>query len=270
MISWVDGQPLTQLPLADRGLAYGDGLFETLRVRRGEPALLKQHLQRLYQGCERLSLAVNRPLLESELSSFCQVLGEGVAKLVLTRGEGPRGYAFADDAPVRRLLQASLMPAYPAANAEVGIELYACRTRLAEQPLLAGMKHLNRLEQVLARNEWRDTRYAEGLMLDSSGRLVEGVFSNLFLVLDGELCTPDLQRCGVRGVMRDALIEQAQGLGLPVRVADFELADLQRAEEVFFCNSLYGVWPVRRLGARDWSVGPLTRKLQAVASSLLD
>lgn len=270
MISWVDGQPLTQLSLADRGLAYGDGLFETFRVARGRPLLLGRHLQRLYDSCQRLRLAVQPQLLEAELQAFCEALGEGVAKLILTRGDGVRGYAFTADQPARRLLLASALPAYPAANAESGIELYACQTRLAEQPLLAGMKHLNRLEQVMARNEWQDARFAEGLMLDGFGRLVEGVFSNLFFLRDGVLCTPDLQRCGVRGVMRAELLDQAPAIGVPVRTADFFVEDLQRAEEVFVCNSLYGVWPVRRLGQSDWPVGPLTRKLQTIASTVLD
>lgn len=270
MISWVDGQPLTQLSLTDRGLAYGDGLFETIRVSAGTPMLLERHLQRLQEGCSRLQLSVDPQQLRSELLAFSSALGEGIAKLILTRGDGERGYAFVVDSPVRRLLLASPQPSYPADHAQSGIELYACQTRLSEQPLLAGMKHLNRLEQVLARNEWQDPRYAEGLMLDRSGRLVEGVFSNLFLVLDGELCTPDLQRCGVAGVMRAELIEQARAHGMRVRIADFDLDDLHRAQEVFLCNSLYGVWPVRRLGLRDWPVGPLTRTLQAIASTVLD
>src|SRR5690606_25957996 len=153
MISWVDGQPQNQLPLLDRGLAYGDGLFETFRVSAGRPLLLSRHLQRLYEGCSRLRLAVQPQQLETELLAFCEALGEGVAKLIISRGDGERGYAFAAGQPVRRILQASALPSYPAAHGEAGVELFACQTRLAEQPLLAGLKHLNRLEQVLARNE---------------------------------------------------------------------------------------------------------------------
>src|SRR5690606_31058408 len=141
-------------------------------------------------------------------------------------------------------------------------------TRLAEQPLLAGLKHLNRLEQVLARAEWQDTRYAEGLLCDVSGRIVEGVFSNLFLVRGGVLQTPALTRCGVAGVMRAELLEYAASLGVPCAVGDYERADLLVADEIFVCNSLYGVWPVRRFAGRDWPVGPLTRTLQAFARGL--
>jgi 4-amino-4-deoxychorismate lyase len=270
MDSWVDGLPQTQLPLVDRGLAYGDGLFETIRVANARPLLLGRHLQRLYQSCKRLRLTVDPELLETELQAFCLQLGEGVAKLILSRGDGERGYGFSPGKPARRILQAAALPDYPQANARNGIELFACQTRLAEQPLLAGMKHLNRLEQVLARSEWQDPRYAEGLMLDQAGRVVEGVFSNLFFVCDGQLCTPALQRCGVEGVMRAELLEQARALNVPLRVEDFSLQALLEADEVFLCNSLYGVWPVRRLGDRDWPVGPLTRKLQAIALTQLD
>ena len=134
--------------------------------------------------------------------------------------------------------------------------------------LLAGLKHLNRLEQVLARAEWQDTAYAEGLLCDTSGRVIEGVFSNLFLIKDGELITPDLSRCGVAGVMRAEILQQAQSLGISQTVRDVSYAELVAADEVFVCNSLYGIWPVCALATHDWPVGPLTRKLQGLVSHL--
>ncbi|MNV85640.1 Aminodeoxychorismate lyase [compost metagenome] len=135
---------------------------------------------------------------------------------------------------------------------------------------MAGIKHLNRLEQVLARAEWQDAEHAEGLMLDASGRVIEGVYSNLFLVQDGVLLTPDLSRCGVAGVMRAELLAQAEAQGMRCDVGDIALDALLQADEVFLCNSLYGVWPVRALQQHRWSVGPLTRKLQVIARDLLD
>jgi 4-amino-4-deoxychorismate lyase len=148
--------------------------------------------------------------------------------------------------------------------------LFPCATRLSNQPLLAGLKHLNRLEQVIARSEWQDTDHAEGLMLDRVGRVIEGVFSNLFLVRAGVLITADLKRCGVAGVMRAELLFQAESLGIPTQITDISLDQLQWADEVFVCNSVYGVWPVRAYAALSWSVGPLTRKLQTIARALLD
>ncbi|UTW08379.1 aminodeoxychorismate lyase [Pseudomonas benzenivorans] len=270
MLSWVDGRPSEQLSVKDRGLAYGDGLFETIAVREGAPTLLDRHLARLADGCARLCLPFDAPLLRGELQAFSRQLGEGVVKLILTRGDGLRGYAPPQPTMVRRILQGSPKPTYPTQHAELGVRLFPCTTRLAEQPLLAGMKHLNRLEQVLARSEWQDSEHAEGLMQDGAGRVIEGVFSNLFLVKGGALLTPDLSRCGVAGVMRAELLAQAETLGVSCEVGDFGLDALLDADEVFLCNSLYGVWPVRALLHRDWSVGPLTRKLQAIACDLLD
>ena len=272
MHSWVDGQPATALNLQNRGLAYGDGLFETIAVRAGRPSLLERHLDRLAKGCQRLAIEIDLPLIRDELIRFASLLGEGVAKLIITRGDSPRGYAPAVGAVARRILQGGPLPAYPAANGEQGVRLFACQTRLAEQPLLAGLKHLNRLEQVMARAEWQGTEYAEGLMQDTQGRLIEGVYSNLMLVRDGVLLTADLRRCGVAGVMRAALLEQAPALGIPVLVRDLERVDLEHADEVMLCNSVYGIWPVQAYAGsnRNWPPGPLTRKLQAVARTLLD
>jgi len=270
MPSWIDGRPAAELSLGDRGLAYGDGLFETIAVRGGRAWLLPRHLARLGEGLRRLAIDLDLAAVEAELQAFFAELGEGVAKLMITRGEGLRGYAAPQPASPRRILLGNPLPAYSAANAEQGVRLFPCSTRLAEQPLLAGLKHLNRLEQVLARSEWQDAAFAEGLMRDASGRVIEGVFSNLFLVKDDVLLTADLSRCGVAGVMRAEVLEQATRLGIPCEVRDIAHDELLAADEVFVCNSLYGIWPVRELQDSVWPAGPLTRKLQAIIRSLLD
>ena len=271
MQSWVDGQPAHALAsLKDRGLAYGDGLFETLAVKAGQPLLLDLHMQRLAQGCSRLAIVADNIVIRSEVLAYAQAMGEGVLKLIVTRGDSLRGYSASPEALPRRILQASPPAAYPEANAQEGIQLFDCATRLAEQPLLAGLKHLNRLEQVLARAEWQDPAYAEGLMRDTSGRVIEGVFSNLFLVRDGSLYTADLQRCGVAGVMRAALLVEAERQGIARHVTDISFEQLRQADELFLCNSVYGIWPVRAFAELSWPVGPLTRKLQGIARTLLD
>lgn len=271
MQSWVDGQPAHALAsLKDRGLAYGDGLFETLAVKAGQPLLLDLHMQRLAQGCSRLAIVADHSLIRSELLAYAQAMGEGVLKLIVTRGDSQRGYSASPEALPRRILQASPPAAYPDANALEGIQLFDCATRLAVQPLLAGLKHLNRLEQVLARAEWQDPAYAEGLMRDTSGRVIEGVFSNLFLVRNGSLYTADLQRCGVAGVMRAALLVEAERQGIACHVTDISFEQLRQADELFLCNSVYGIWPVRAFAELSWPVGPLTRKLQGIARTLLD
>jgi 4-amino-4-deoxychorismate lyase len=269
MLSWVDGQPAELLSVKDRGLAYGDGLFATLGVRNGLPQLLERQLARLDVGCRRLALPCEQNLLRSELLAFAAQMGEGVLKLIITRGDGQRGYALPQPMQSRRILQAAPRPSYPALNAADGVQLFPCVTRLAEQPLLAGLKHLNRLEQVLARAEWQSSDYAEGLMCDATGRVIEGVYSNLFVVQSAQLLTPALSRCGVAGVMRAELLAQAAALGIAVLERDISYAELLAGDEVFVCNSLYGVWPVRGLAGHVWPVGPLTRKLQAIADDLL-
>ncbi|MEG1082231.1 MAG: aminodeoxychorismate lyase, partial [Pseudomonas sp.] len=175
MHSWIDGRAADAVNLQSRGLAYGDGLFETIAVRAGRPSLLEFHLERLALGCQRLAISADHGLIREELCRYASLLGDGVLKLILVRGDSQRGYAPAAGAAPRRILQGSPVPAYPAQHAEQGVRLFTCNTRLAEQPLLAGLKHLNRLEQVLARAEWQDSEHAEGLMRDVSGRIIEGV-----------------------------------------------------------------------------------------------
>lgn len=270
MSSWVDGCPADTLPLKDRGLAYGDGVFETIAVKAGVPVLFDRHLQRLEGSCQRLAIPLDPALVRMEMTDFARQLGDGVMKLLVTRGDSQRGYGPPPDTRSRRILQGGPLPSYPVSHAEQGVRLFPCQTRLAEQPLLAGLKHLNRLEQVLARAEWQDSEHAEGLMRDVSGRIVEGVFSNLFMVNGERLLTADLSRCGVAGVMRAGLLDQASALGIAVEIRDLHLSDLEQADEVFLCNSVYGIWPVREFERLNWPVGPLTRKLQRITCALLD
>lgn len=253
---------LDSLSLTDRGLHYGDGLFETMAVQEGRVRLLDLHLARLARGAARLAI----PLADAEglaaaLAAAAGAMGEGVLKLILTRGSGGRGY-FPPDVPTPSLILQRYPPV--AVEGQEGVTVRLCELRLARQPYLAGLKHLNRLEQVLARAEWRDPAVAEGLMLDSEGLLVEGVASNVFLVREGRLLTPLLDQCGVAGVMRAHVMQRAATLGLEVRETRLVLDDLMAADEVFLTNSLHGIRPVTRLlGRRDWAVGPMTRTLQA-------
>ncbi|WP_183165119.1 aminodeoxychorismate lyase [Azomonas macrocytogenes] len=266
---WLDGRLSEGIAANDRGLAYGDGLFETIRVSDGQPRLFERHLQRLAEGCRRLQIPCDMAGLRYEVQVFASTLGEGVCKLILTRGSGLRGYAPPQPCQPRRLLIGSAVPLYSADRARTGICLFPCITRLAEQPLLAGLKHLNRLEQVLARAEWQDSVHAEGLMRDTSGRIVEAVFSNIFLVRSGRLFTPELARCGVAGVMRAEIIERAREAKIPVDIRDISFSELLQADEVFLCNSQYGVWPVKAMQEHTWPVGPLTFELQGLLSDLM-
>lgn len=265
----VNGRPGSALSLRDRGLAYGDGLFETIRVSRGKATLLDAHMRRLGHGATVLRIALMLDAIRAELESAAAELGSGLLKLIITRGESGRGYAMPEQAEPNRILYFSPLPDYPASNAQEGISLYPCATRLGCQPLLAGIKHLNRLEQVLARSEWQDTTYAEGLVRDLQGRPVEGTMSNLFLRLRGQWITPALDQCGVRGVMREYLMEQLATAGEVVTERDIHFSELLESDEVFCCNSVFGVWPVVSLDTHRWRVGPSTRHAQTLAEQVL-
>lgn len=258
----VNGQETEYVSAHDRGLQYGDGLFETLAVRDGTPLLWAEHLARLAAGAQRLGLAAPDGMrLRREAERLCDDTKRAVLKILYTRGPGGRGYRPETGAAPTRVLSLSAWPDYPAAYAEQGVAVRLCRTRLSFQPRLAGLKHLNRLEQVLARAELSDD-CAEGLMQDESGNIVEGTMSNVFLVRAGVLVTPTLDRCGVEGVMRAQVLERAARRGIPCRVETVTSAHLEQAQEIFLTNSLIGLWPVRRLDNRSYAIGETTRTLR--------
>ena len=256
------------MPVSDRGLAYGDGLFETIRIAGQQAVLLDYHLDRLMLGCRRLHIPLLRDVLETELAAWPGMSREGVVKLMVTRGSGGRGYSPASDLEPRRILQHFPLPAYPDAWFEQGIRVFPCVNRLGHAPLLAGIKHLNRLEQVLARGEWDGSdQFQEGLVCDLNGLPVEGTMSNLFIVQNQQVLTPRLDHCGVAGVMRRWLMEQLRSSGLDVMETTITLDGFRVADERFFCNSVFGVWPVARFEDSRWSPGPVSRLAQQLIRS---
>jgi len=261
----VDGKPADTIPLDDRGLQYGDGLFETLAVQSGKVLFAERHLARLAEGCKRLGFpAVDRQQIRQEFDALAADAPTGVLKLTLTRGSSQRGYAADNDAVVRRILCLSDFPLWPGDPANRGIRARLCCTQLALQPQLAGLKHLNRLEQVLARREWQDEAIREGLLCDTQEHVIEGTMSNLFCVIDGVLRTPRLDHCGVAGVMRSVIIDLAGEADIPVEIGTLSRQDIRQAEELFVCNSLIGLWPIISIDTLgEYPVGALTRYLQA-------
>jgi 4-amino-4-deoxychorismate lyase len=262
----INGQPDNRIPVSDRGLQYGDGVFETLAFRNGELELLDAHLARLMLGCERLGLAFNEvEKLKLELVTLCaQTSEDSVIKIIVTRGSGGRGYKAPSQPELQRILSTHPMPDYPE-SCQSGIHVRQCDQRLGLNPALAGIKHLNRLEQVLARSEWDDETVREGLMLDIRERLVEGTMSNLFLVRDGTLLTPPITDAGIAGVMRASVIQLAREAGITVFETVLTLSELASAEEVFVTNSIIQIWPVVKdiTSGHSWPHGPLTKRLQS-------
>lgn len=265
---WINGQPDTRVPVTDRGLAYGDGLFETVRIAGQQPVLLDYHLDRLMLGCRRLHIPLQRDALLAELAAWSGMSRPGVVKLMITRGSGGRGYAPTSDLEPRRILQHFPLPEYPDAWFQQGIRVFPCVNRLGHSPLLAGIKHLNRLEQVLARAEWDGIdQFQEGLVCDLNGSPIEGTMSNLFIVQNQQVLTPRLDQCGVAGVMRRWLMEQFRAAGLDVMETTITLDGFRVADERFFCNSVFGVWPVARFEDNRWSPGPVSRLAQQLIRS---
>ncbi|NQD38908.1 aminodeoxychorismate lyase [Permianibacter sp. IMCC34836] len=262
--SWLDGIPCDRIAVDDRALLFGDSCFTTIAVRDGQPELWPRHRERLQQSLLRLQFPVlDLNLLTQEVMAACAGVERAILRVTLTRGAGGRGYALPVAGNVRRLLLRRDWPADIDQRGRDGVQLRWCETQLSEQPLLAGLKHGNRLEQVLARAEWQDARIAEGLMCDRNGHVIEGTTSNLFFCnADGHWCTPALDRCGVAGVMRAELLARFQAQGINVAQGDYSMADVQTATEVFICNSIIGLWPVLALADRRWVIGEQTRRLQ--------
>ena len=246
----INGRPGTALDVLDRGLQYGDGLFETIAIQAGRPRLLSHHLERLSQGCCRLLMeAPDREIIAGEIAEVAAAPAS-VVKVIVTRGAGGRGYRPPACPSQNRIVASYPWPDDVRERCAAGIRLRTCSVRLSSNPALAGIKHLGRLEQVLARAEWQDESVAEGLMLDESGRVVCGTQSNLFVVVAGRLITPRVDRCGVAGVMRRAVLEWAAGRGVTTREADLRSEDLPGAVEMFVTNAVIGAWPVRELDGK--------------------
>ena len=245
----------------DRGLQYGDGLFETILFRNGTTRYLHEHLARMELGCQRLGIPYpGRDLLISDVEGVTRGQDDGVVKIMVTRGVGGRGYRPEKSAAPTRIVRLFPLPPPLAAPGE-GIAACWCLTRLGHSPSLAGIKHLNRLEQVLAQMEWQPDKFGEGLMLDVTGAVVCGTSTNLFAVIDATLYTPEILHCGIRGIMRARVLQAAATLGIQTAECILRPEDLARASEVFLTNAVRGIVPVCKLEERRWPVGAVSRRL---------
>jgi len=259
----VNGVPGDTIAVTDRGLAYGDGVFRTLAVRGGQPRQWRRHYDRLGRDCAALGIVCpDETTLRSDLAQLSNSGSDFAVKIIITRGSGPRGYAPPSPAQPTRIVSASALPQYPQDFAARGIRLRLCAIRLGFQPALAGVKHLNRLENVLARREWDDADIAEGLLCDTEGNAICGTMTNLFLVERGALFTPALTRCGVAGVTRDRVIDAAARHGVACHVENVACERVLQAEEVWLTNSLVGIWQARELGDRRWAPGTLVARMR--------
>lgn len=259
----INGKFADSLPVTDRGLNYGDGVFETIAVCEGRLLCWHEHLIRLAEGCRRLDLPCpDMTVLQAEARRLVADTQRAILKIILTRGAGGRGYTPDPAARGNRVLSLHEWPDYPPDYRQHGVRLRLCHQRLAVNPALAGIKHLNRLEQILARAEWTDPDIAEGLMLNHEGQLIEGTMSNLFLRCGDTLFTPDVAQSGIAGVIRGRVLAAARELDQEIIIAPLDLHDLKAADELFLCNSIIGIWPVRAVGDKIYEPGPASRAIR--------
>jgi len=251
----VNGEPVDQILASDRGFLYGQTVFETLAVSNGSAHLSELHLQRLAQGCQVLSIPYPDDL-SAEIKTLCEFskslseMPNCVLRIALSMGSGGRGYANPSQPKVTRVLSLHDYPKHPEHYLRDGIECGVAEIRLSQQPALAGLKHGNRLEQIMARSQWPcaqdgQSRWQEALMLDQDNNVIEGTQSNLFILDGNRLITPRLDQAGVAGVMRETILSLSETLGVTNQIVRLSLSDIEQADSVFLSNSLIGVWPVR-------------------------
>jgi 4-amino-4-deoxychorismate lyase len=252
--SSINGISSSALDVNDRGLAYGDGLFTTAKIVKGKIELLDQHLKRLFQGCSKLF--INLPAiysttekLSAELTSIAKRYNLAVIKIIITAGSGGRGYSrigLKQDS-TNVIIRVFDFPQYYNELATSGIILGVSKQQLAISPMLGGVKHLNRLEQVLLRKEL-DLREEDDLVvLNAEEQVVEVTSANIFYWSNNKLYTPDVSRSGVDGLMRQFIMIQYYNFyKTEVIVTDTKLSHLDQADEIFTCNSITGILPVKQ------------------------
>lgn len=265
----INGIATNLLSATDRAVQYGDGVFETIAMLHGEPRSWQRHMQRLSSGCARLGIPQpDNGLLETEARQLYAEHGQGrgrlVLKIIISRGSGGRGYRPAPELLPTRILALYPWPVHADEWYRQGVRLHVCETRLSCNPALAGIKHLNRIENILASSEWQDADIAEGLMCNMHGDVIEGTMSNVFAVMDGSLHTPELGQCGVAGTMRARVIEAAAELDIKVHERRLGLDECYEADEFFMCNSILTIVAVRQLGDHRYTAtAAVTRRLAA-------
>jgi len=273
VFSFVNGRAETKVPVTDRGLNYGDGLFETILYLDGRPVLLKEHLDRLERDCQRLQICLDKNLLRKEIDVLLAEINRsekssGLVKIIVTRKYTGRGYGYDKNTGSNRILQFYCGLSYPKENIK-GVRLSLCEHRLPDNKHLAGIKHLNRFDQVIAKNFPGNTFYQESIVFGAHGEVIECISSNIFMLKDGQLKTPDLGKAGVQGVMRDYIISTlSPALKLESQVQKLSLADLLSADELFVCNSVFGVWPVIAIHVKQFAYGEMTRSIQNEVNKL--
>ena len=271
----VNGELETSVSLFDRGFMYGDGLFETVRVVNGSAPLWEYHCRRLERGCRQLKIQTDTELLRRLWSGLQRIVSEAgrtaetcVVKIMITRGLGGRGYLPSESSKPSEIIICYPAPVYPSAYASEGIVVSSCSHRLSENTALSGIKHLNRLDQVLASTELNDA-VAEGLMLDQQGRVIEGTKSNILLFKNNEIVSPITTLCGVDGVARSFIFDNVSALGVKGHFEHIKPEQIVEFDGMAIVNSVLGIWPVRKLDDVELSISPIVFDIQTLFNDVL-
>lgn len=261
--SIVNGVETDKISVKDRSLNYGDGVFETIAVHNNKLHLWKSHYARLQKGCE--SLGIKTPAesdLLSDITKLDVTEDNSVLKIIVSRGEGGRGYLANESIEPTVIISSNTWPDFVNDYQQQGIQTRLCKHRLIINPALAGIKHLNRLDQVIARNEWHNDQIKEGLMLDQNDCLVEGTCTNLFMKVDNQWVTSPATQCAVAGIVRDEVINTLNKNNLSLVERNLSVSELNSVKEMFVCNSVWGIVPVLSCEDYQFEIGDDTRQLQ--------
>ncbi len=267
---WVNGVAETNIKISDRGLQYGDGVWETIAVRDGEIKQLPAHMKRLQRGLAVLAIKdVDTELIKSEIQGLIEIKESCIIKIIITRGCGGRGFKYETAMNPTHIISKHPLPDYPESYYRNGVSLASCETRLAHNPRLAGFKRLGCVEQVLARAEFQDN-FQEGLVRDYDGHVIEGTMSNLFVITANKtIITPDLQTCGVAGIARTCIMKELQQMDIELNITKVTLDDVMQAEGIFISNSIIRLWPVKEFGGRAYAIPSLIRELERSLQKIL-
>ena len=236
----------------DRAFQYGDGIFRTFVVDNKKALLWKYHYKKIVADC--LAMKITPPKendLLSDIRSLFKSKNKSVGKFIISRGSSERGYKFNEDITHNRFLIKTKMPSYPKEYFKIGVNLYVCKQKL-NPSILSGVKHLNRLENIMARREWKGDRYVDGILLDQNGHVIECVSSNIFMRIGKTIYTPKITHVGIKGVTRELIIKISAQLGFKIKEITFDLNKLLASDEVFITNSLFGVLQVKKIKNKSW------------------
>lgn len=254
MLIQLASQNATQCSAFDRALQFGDAHFTTMKLADGQIELLSYHLDRLQKAHQQLKFPeIDWQSLESELLSAVELYKDATLKLLISRGESQRGYGFTKDITANVVLYIN----QPAVVPETPVELVFLQTKLAHQPLLAGIKHCNRLEQVLAKQELLDLPQEDGIVLDVVDNIIEVTSANVFVYMEGTWYTPLIEQCGIDGVMRNYVLDQMAEQDIECKVREISMREIKQIDAAFICNALTGIRAVSKLGALTLSTKPV-------------